>query len=106
MSDLLPPTISAEELEETEETNQRIDRLHAVSETTEKANGSTVSLSNQSLLFLAQALAPLQLSTDDQRVRRNIQWGIVRGLLLFNFIMIPLIFVVIGMLGMLGMSHR
>jgi hypothetical protein len=45
-----------------------------------RANGATVSLSDKSLSALA---------LDDQRVRRNIQWGIVRGLFLYSLFMIP-----------------
>lgn len=50
-----------------------------------KANGATVSLSDKSL----QALA-----VDDQRLRRNIQWGIVRGLFLYTLFMIPALIIV------------
>ncbi|MFZ1087248.1 MAG: hypothetical protein WAN35_19980 [Terracidiphilus sp.] len=45
-----------------------------------RANGATVSLSDKSLSALA---------LDDQRVRRNIQWGIVRGMFLYTLFMIP-----------------
>jgi hypothetical protein len=45
-----------------------------------RANGATVSLSDKSLRALA---------LDDQRIRRNIQWGVVRGLLLYTLFMIP-----------------
>jgi hypothetical protein len=50
-----------------------------------KANGATVSLSDKSLSALA---------IDDQRIRRNIQWGIVRGLFIYTLLMIPVAFVV------------
>jgi hypothetical protein len=50
-----------------------------------RANGATVSLSDKSLSALA---------LDDQRVRRNIQWGIVRGLFLYTLFMIPVSIIV------------
>jgi hypothetical protein len=57
-------------------------------ETEARANGATVSLSDKSLSALA---------SDDQRVRRNIQWGIVRGLFLYTLFMIP-VSIVVGIL--------
>ena len=30
---------------------------------------------------------------DDQRLRRNIQWGVVRGMLLYSLFMVPVVFV-------------
>lgn len=30
---------------------------------------------------------------EDQRLRRNIQWGIVRGMFLYTLFMIPIVFV-------------
>ena len=45
-----------------------------------EANGQTVSLSEKSLTAL---------TSDDQRIRRNIQWGIVRGMFLYTLFMIP-----------------
>ncbi|MFZ0306475.1 MAG: hypothetical protein WAL75_27565 [Terracidiphilus sp.] len=55
------------------------------SEAEARANGATVSLSDKSLSALA---------IDDQRVRRNIQWGIVRGLFLYTLFMIPVSIIV------------
>lgn len=58
-----------------------------------RANGATVSLSDKSLSALA---------LDDQRVRRNIQWGIVRGLFLYSLFMIPVAII----LGLIVASSR
>jgi len=55
-----------------------------------RANGATVSLSDKSLSDLA-------FRFDDQRVRRNIQWGIVRGLFLYTLFMIP-IWIIVGVI--------
>ena len=62
--------------------------LEAQEAETAKANGATVSLSGKSLNSLVALLR------DDQRVRSNIQWGIVRGLLLYSLFMIPVVFVI------------
>lgn len=42
-----------------------------------KANGATVTLSETSLSALA---------LDDQRLRRNIQWGVFRGMILYSLL--------------------
>lgn len=49
-----------------------------------KANGATVTLSETSL----SALAP-----DDQRLRKNIRWGIVQGLGIWSLLMIPVVLI-------------
>jgi len=51
-----------------------------------KANGDMVSLSEKSIAAL--------IAIDDQRLRRNIQWGIVRGMFLYSLFMIPVVFIV------------
>lgn len=61
------------------ETKRRLD-IEAQEAATARADGATVSLSEKSLHAL---------TTDDQRLRRNIQWGIVRGLFLYSLFMIP-----------------
>lgn len=58
--------------------------LEARETETLRANGATVSLSEKSLSALA---------SDDQRIRRNIQWGIVRGMLLYSLFMIPVVLI-------------
>ena len=42
-----------------------------------------------------EANKPVNASeAEDQRLRRNIQWGIVRGMFLYSLFMIPVAFVV------------
>jgi hypothetical protein len=64
--------------EEVKSKRELVARLQAEAEA--YANGATVSLSDRSLSALA---------VDDQRVRRNIQWGVVRGMFLYSLFMIP-----------------
>jgi hypothetical protein len=35
-----------------------------------------------------------QIEAEDQRARRNVQWGIVRGLFLYSLLMVPVAFVI------------
>jgi hypothetical protein len=73
---------------ETEAKAKRQAAVESQAEEEARANGATVSLSDKSLHALA---------ADDQRVRRNIQWGIVRGLFLYTLFMIP-IWIIVGVI--------
>ena len=55
-----------------------------------KANGQTVTLSEKSLTALFTDLS-------DDRIRRNIQWGVVRGMFLYTPFMIP-VAIVLGII--------
>lgn len=68
----------------------------AQAEAEARANGMTVSLSDKSLGAL--------VLVDDLRLRKNIQWGIVRGLLVYSLIMVPVAFVAALILA--GMNSR
>jgi hypothetical protein len=65
---------------EAEAKDERRAAIEMQAEAEARANGATVSLSDKSLSAL---------EFDDQRLRRNIQWGIVRGLFLYSLFMIP-----------------
>ncbi len=71
---------SARAQAEAEAKAKRQAEIEMQAEAEARANGATVSLSEKSISALA---------LDDQRLRRNIQWGIVRGLLLYSLFMIP-----------------
>ena len=79
-----PPLTEEEEASvaqaEAEAKAKRQAAIEMQAEAEARANGATVSLSDKSLSALA---------LDDQRFRRNIQWGIVRGLFLYSLFMIP-----------------
>jgi len=87
-----PPLTEEEETAiaqaEAEAKAKRQTAIEMQAEAEARANGATVSLSDKSLSALA---------LDDQRVRRNIQWGIVWGLFLYTLFMIP-IWIIVGVI--------
>jgi hypothetical protein len=40
----------------------------------------------------------MELASNDQRLRRNIQWGVVRGLLLYSLFVIPVVGILLAVL--------
>jgi hypothetical protein len=64
-----------------------------------KANGTTVSLSSMSAMFLAEYFNAM---TDDQRIRKSIRWGVVEGLFIYTLAMIPVSIVAAIILAGLG----